>query len=246
MPEDQNLEAQQQEDNPERPEWLPDNFNSPEDLAKSYGELRSEFTQTKQQLRAQQEQVEQLLAAKEEEPADDNFIQTSQDQIQAAYEQDPVATMAWLAQQAAEAAYKQHAKANQPDPAIMETQALVAGKYAEEEVTARYSDFDQYREKVAQEITDNPDLYPEDLFKTPASIAKALTRAYKAVKLDTLEADTTSTVEQQIADQRRAKQQAQTLSGATGRPAPQDSWEDRWAEIANAGTRSFRDIVGGT
>ncbi len=32
----------------ERPEWLPENFNSPEDLAKSYKELQAELTRTKQ------------------------------------------------------------------------------------------------------------------------------------------------------------------------------------------------------
>jgi hypothetical protein len=37
---------------PNRPAWLPQNFNSPEDFAKSYGELQAKHTQTSQELAA--------------------------------------------------------------------------------------------------------------------------------------------------------------------------------------------------
>ena len=33
----------------ERPEWLPEKFKSPEDMAKAYGELEKEFTKSRQE-----------------------------------------------------------------------------------------------------------------------------------------------------------------------------------------------------
>jgi hypothetical protein len=47
-----------------RPEWLPEKFNSPEELAKAYGELEKQFTQknqTKPEGSETQSQVEQIV-----------------------------------------------------------------------------------------------------------------------------------------------------------------------------------------
>ena len=246
---DESQNAEQPDQGSAVPEWVPDKFRSnPEDFGKSYTELEAKLTQTTQQLRATQDQVEQFLAQQEEQKQqqpDENFMQTSQDQLYAAYEQDPVATMAWLAQQAAQSVVAAQAKNQEPDPEFLQTQAIIAGKYAEDQVTARYPDWTDYREKVAEEIETNPDLYPEGLFTTPTGIEKALVRAYKAVKLDSLESDPTQTVEQQIAAQRLAKSQAQTLSGAAGRPEPTSTWEDKWEQIKNAPSNKYSDIAGG-
>ena len=38
-----------------RPEWLPEKFNSPEDLSKAYGELEKQFTQSRQEASSNQE-----------------------------------------------------------------------------------------------------------------------------------------------------------------------------------------------
>jgi len=42
-------EAPQEEVVQERPEWLPQKFKSPEDMAKAYGELEKEFTKSRQE-----------------------------------------------------------------------------------------------------------------------------------------------------------------------------------------------------
>jgi hypothetical protein len=41
-------EAPEQEVQQEKPDWLPEKFNSPEDMAKAYGELEKQFTQSRQ------------------------------------------------------------------------------------------------------------------------------------------------------------------------------------------------------
>lgn len=66
--EDANLDLDE-DDTPssDRPEWLPENFNSPEDMAKSYKELQGEFTKIKQQMASQKysEKSKQELQVKE-------------------------------------------------------------------------------------------------------------------------------------------------------------------------------------
>ena len=42
-------EAPQEEVAQERPEWLPEKFKSPEDMAKAYGELEKQFTKSRQE-----------------------------------------------------------------------------------------------------------------------------------------------------------------------------------------------------
>lgn len=51
----------------DRPDWLPENFKTPEDLAKSYQELQAEFTRLKQG----QPQGEQAPAAEDEQPKEE-------------------------------------------------------------------------------------------------------------------------------------------------------------------------------
>ena len=243
MPDEQQIEAQQQEENrDERPDWLPDNFKSPEDLASSYKELQGEFTRTRQQMKEQQEAWEDFLVQQQQAQEQAQFQQqlpSIQEQLYADYEQDPVATTGRLVQAAVAQAFQQYA---QPDPRSVEAQSQVYGELATQKLQAQYSDWNDYKDKISDEIRANPELYPESLFTTPQGIQKALDRAYKAAKLDTLASSTEETIEEQIARQRAAKLQAQTLSGAAGRPPAQDQWEQRWEQIQSAPSRSYRDL----
>ena len=45
----------------QRPEWLPEKFETPEDLAKAYGELEKQFTQKNQDKPEEKTQVEQVV-----------------------------------------------------------------------------------------------------------------------------------------------------------------------------------------
>jgi|DEB0MinimDraft_6_1074348.scaffolds.fasta_scaffold00079_10 hypothetical protein len=53
---EETTEAQAQDDTPERPDWLPQKFKTPEDMARSYAELEKKLGSNKQQ---QEEAVEQ-------------------------------------------------------------------------------------------------------------------------------------------------------------------------------------------
>lgn len=66
-------EAGQTDNQSERPEWLPEKFNSPEDLAKSYAELEKKLSEPKDQQDATDEsEVEQ---SKDTTPSFDKFAE---------------------------------------------------------------------------------------------------------------------------------------------------------------------------
>ena len=54
------------QDNPERPEWLPANFDSAEALAQSYKELQGRFTQESQARSALEDNYAELAGSFEE------------------------------------------------------------------------------------------------------------------------------------------------------------------------------------
>lgn len=243
MSDEQNLSAEQPEGSPEIPEWVPEKFRSnPEQFGKSYEELESKLTQTSQALREQQEQFEAFLSQQDEERQQQQWQAQApqyENQLQAAYEENPLAVMSWLANQAAAQAVQQSSR--QPDEGFY---SLVADA-AERQLTAKYDDWQEYAPRVAERIQQRQDIYPEQLFHTPAGTVQALDEVYKVLKYEDVSSGAATLQQQSDEEQRHAKQQAQTLSGAAGRPPATDSWEDKWAAIANAGATSFRDIVSG-
>src|SRR5690606_30053206 len=57
----------------ERPSWLPEKFNSPEDLAKAYGELEKQFTQ-KTQTGASKDEATKTDGTKADAPKTDETV----------------------------------------------------------------------------------------------------------------------------------------------------------------------------
>lgn len=247
MADDQNLEVQ----NPDGaaneavvPEWVPEKFRSnPEEFGKAYSNLERSFHETRQELRAQQEQLEALIAqanAPEPEPA------VGMDAIYQAYENDPIATMQYLARQAAAQAVQTVTQAQQQSTQpLVEQQNQLLAYTANQMVSQRVSDWDDYKDRVAEEISRNPDLLPESALSTPDRAAAALERVYKQVRHDDLLNQNKSLAEQQADLQRQAKLAAQTLTGPAGRPAPTDADKDAWERIRNAPSTSYSNLVNG-
>lgn len=231
---------------PERPEWLPDKFKNPEDLAKSYSELESKFGQTQQQLKEQQEQWESFLQEQEEQQqqaAQQQQIQQqvpqAQDQLYAAYEQDPLGTVAWLAQQQSQAAVQQALQQMAPQrQQQQDSMALVAGEIAFRDAERRYDDFDQYRAQIGEELK-NQRLYAEDGFYDPQVLSSYIDSAYAKTKLAAL-TNGQASLEQQIQQQAHDdKVNAQTISGAAGRPETPDDNEEFYARLKRAANQNY-------
>lgn len=247
MADDQNLEVQ----NPEGagaeavvPEWIPEKFRSnPEKFGEAYSNLEREYHQTRQDLRAQQEQLEELIALQNQAPAPE---QVSTDAIYQAYENDPIATMQYLAQQAVQQAVQtvtqSQEKFQQP---LVEQQNQLLAYTANQMVSQKVPDWENYRDRVAEEISKNPDLLPESALSTPDRAAAALERVYKQVRHDDLLNQNKTLAEQQADLQRQAKLAAQTLTGPAGRPAPTDADVEAWERVKNAPSASYSNLVNG-
>ena len=221
------------------PEWVPEKFRTnPEKFGEAYVNLEREFHQTRQELRAQQERLEELVARQADpQPADPAV---SQDAIYEAYERDPVGTMAWLAQQAAQQAVQsvtqQQQQSVQP---IAETQNQLLAYTANQIVASRVPDWGDYQQRVAEEIQRDPELFPESALASPERAAAALERVYKQVRFEEIHNQNKTLAEQQADLQRQVKLQAQTLSGVPGRPLPTDADKDYWQSVASVPTNKF-------
>lgn len=215
------------QDNPERPEWLPENFDSPEDLAKSYTEAQRKITETSQSLaeerRAREALEESIQTLSEQFEAqnrpDPNAVYS---QWQDLYDQDPIGTMAQIAQATAQQILQQ--QSSQQPSSSPDVVAFIADQH----MGQSHEDWNDYKEKVAEVINQNPLFQRDELWMNPQAAAQALDSAYQMVKAqDVLSGN--SVVEQQVADTRAMKLGAQSAAGASGRtPAPP---EDEWAQV---------------
>jgi len=229
----------------QRPEWLPENFDSPESFAASYKEAQRKITEETTARKALEQNYADLSSEIEQLRA--QFQQPQQPQydandIAAQYGLEPeqLQLMAQLANEAADMRMKQFQQSSQP---IQESQASLVASYARNEVAGKYPDFVQHAEGIANLFQEKPWLYPEDAVTSPQKAVDAIETAYNLVKYQSInsQAAQENTTAEQLME--RMKLQAQSAQGADGRPAPVDPLENRWAEIQNAPTRSYADVA---
>ena len=235
--------APEGQDNPDadRPEWLPANFKSPEDLARSYTESQRKITELSTQNKGLEEsignlsaQFEQFTAAQNQPDPDAVYGQWSQ-----AYEQDPIGTMAQIAQATAQQTIQQFAaQQNQPLQATQQTQSALVAAYADQAMAGQFEDWNDVKGKVADFISDQPDMFHEGLFADPTKATRALETAYKMVKADDVLSGNT-VAQQQQADTRQMKLNAQTAVGASGRPVAPAGDTAEWDAIKNAAPATY-------
>lgn len=220
-------------DNPEaeRPEWLPENFKSPEDLARSYSEAQRKITELAQEKKGLEESVQTLASQFEEFTAQQNRpdLNAVYSQWNEMFENDPISTMAQIAQATAQQVLQSQ---KQPSAVDQNLPAIVAS-LADQQLDRQFEDWGHYREKVTELIANDPVYNREDLYANPEVAARTLTTAYQVAKAQDILANATS-AEQQQNDSRLMKLNAQSAVGASSRPAPADDWQTRWAEIQNA------------
>ena len=232
-------------DNPDRPEWLPENFDSPEALVSSYKESQRKITETSQRLAEEsrareslEEAVQSLSAQFEAQSRPDPTNVYNQWQQQ--YEDDPFSTTLSLAQAVAEQTAKsllQQQSQGQSQPVV--TPDVVAF-IADQTMTQSHEDWQDYKEKVSERIAQDPLFHRDELWQSPQAAQSALESAYKMVKADDLLSGN-SVVQQQQADTRAMKLQSQTLTGATGRPPSPAADAEEWARIKDARPKNYWD-----
>lgn len=243
---DPNLEQNEGADN--RPEWLPENFNSPEDLAKSYQEAQRKITELGQQNKGLEESIGELASQFDQLTSQQQAEQTpydpNQDPWAVAYNQamiegDYTRAMTLNDQRTAaivqQAVQQGLAQVGQPQP---QTTPDVVAFIADRNLASQYEDWAQVKGDVAKIVETDPLFANDALWQNPAVATQALDRAYKLAKAESGGADL---ARQQAADTRAMKLAAQSATGALGRPdISEDAAKQRWQEIQNAGSSKLQ------
>lgn len=237
---DQVTDPVEGQDNPERPEWLPENFESPEALARSYTEAQRKITEQAQQLRGLEDSINSLTAQQEQwfeaqSRPDPNDVRA---QWLQAIEDDPVTAMYNIAQTAAQQVHQQYAEQSQNQPGIKPED--FAAFVAEQSLSAKYQDFSDpsVRSKISEVIQNDPLYHQDNLWVNPDLATHALDRAYQTVKAQELLSGA-SVAQQQAADTRAMKLAAQSAVGASGRPDAPAADAEEWARIRSAGPAPY-------
>jgi hypothetical protein len=219
---------------PERPEWLPANFNDPADLAKSWKDSQAALTRAQQDAAA-------ARAALEAREAEAQHAQ--QQQTQAAQQNDLVARYEQAVENgdyATQLAIQQYIAQQEAQRAVPQTQQTLppefVADYADKSLAAKYADWDSHKDRAAGWLAQNSYLITDEVAANPNLLAQRLEVAYKAVKADDLIA---GNIPAAGPDTSAAKQAAQTMSGASVRQATQTDEAAAWAKIAGAGSSSY-------
>jgi cell division septum initiation protein DivIVA len=236
MSEDQNLEPEGEEavEGPDL-SWVPEKFReNPQAFGEAYTNLERAYHQSRQEVKGLEESIQSLSTQFEEFTAaqsrpDPNTVYS---QWQDLYDQDPVGTMAQIAQATANQILAQQAqKPAGPDPDLV-------ARVVDYSMGQKHEDWAQYREKVAERISQDPVYQRDDLWGNPDAAERALTSVFNVVKAEDVLAGN-SLVEQQQADTRAMKLGAQSAAGASGRSTAPP--EDEWSQVMKFREKKYYD-----
>jgi hypothetical protein len=212
---------------PDRPEWLPEKFKDGSEFAKSYAELETELRTRAESQKALEQRLDAMQATMEAFEAPQQQLQPQpvaevQQQLMQAFESDPVGTMIFLANAAAQETLSQYTAQQQPQQyQAQQMQGELMADNASRLLETRYPDWREYEQQVGSMIEQNPNLLPEEVLGSLEGTASALEAVYKQAKYEDLVAQ----LEQQRTgvESGQMKRQAQTVTGASGRaPEPSD------------------------
>lgn len=234
---------------PERPEWLPDQFKTGEDLAKSYDESRREMDRLRSELDNERKQFTEALQRLESQPpVQQQAYNPTQDPLIAEYGQAiesgdyarAVMIQAAISQQATAAVLDQKLDALKPAlTAQDEAQRDVAFRLAEERVAAKFGErwTGELQPQVYQMLRDRPHWVPQAA--TVDGYASVLEEAASIIESGRIVA------EQRAAEaDRQAKLAAQGITGQGARPQiTADEAVAEWEKIKNAPVSSYQNLI---
>ena len=208
-----------------RPDWLPSNFQKPEDLVKSYTHATQKITEQGQKLSALESRLEEIQSSQTQRQ-EQQYSNDLEQQLIEAYESGDgraiAAANAFLIQQALAPVTQKIESISIPAPVPTE---LVAD-YARRTVAGRFSDWDETEPKIAEVIQANP-ILQQMVGDTanPKGIADALETAYKLAKYETGQTVQTQAAEQLGELARQVKNQAQTMTGTNSATEQKSYWD---------------------
>lgn len=246
LPEPQPVATPQaQDDTPDRPDWLPEQFDSPEAFAKSYGDLRVELQQRGESQKLLEQKIDSLetlietVTTQQQQPQQQTALPSNyNEQLMNAYEQDPIGTMLFLSQQVAQNTVNETLRSQQPQNAQQaHLQGEMVGAMAQQALGAKYDDWAEYGPRVAAAMEADPWLMPDSALASVNTAADRLESIYKQLKYDDI---TSGRVQQQPQsfDATRMKEQAQSVTGGIGRPGEPSEVDEKMARLIAAARNS--------
>lgn len=223
---------------------LPGNFKSWDEVEKSRVEGLSALTRAQQEtaaLRAENEQYAQMVAQQNQPDPESELSQLSE---QTGFDPETLRAFAMVSDRVTRMRLNEYQQQNGPQLAqTADTQnhliAYTADQIVKQRVASEYGDdWDAMKGKVAEAIQQDPDLFPEAAVANPELTARALERVYKMVKADEVMSQIQSG--QTPVDQgRQSKLNAQTMSGAAGRPGEPSDDEEWFARLKAANSQGW-------
>lgn len=238
----QALEAEQSD----RPEWLPEQYKTPEDLASAHRSLQERLRQESESRKALEQRVDELTeyAQTAQQPAYEptDVLDSVAAEIQSAREVGDVRRelelQAWLQnytwQQAASAQAADQAAA--AEPALQAQDELIAAHHAMQ-MERMYPDFTEYAPRIRELIQAEPWRLPDQALNNFGETQRALSSAYEILKARDVLSEQEQMRERGLsqADISRARKlEAQTMEGASGRPDEPSQVDRELAEMQAA------------
>jgi hypothetical protein len=234
-----------------RPEWLPGNFESPEQLAQSWSEANRKITEQGQETARLRDELDSMA----------ELVQQSQMQPpqQYDYQQNPLAMaaqQAWdngdaqaflainaqIADAVANEKFQALQQAQQPNKAANDSMLAVYGDMAERNLQQTYGP-DLYGELSgrAAELLQSGQVQITDP-NSLGGVQSAMDTAFRHAASEKLfkQQQDAAAVAAEDAKVRQAKLDGQTLQPSGGRPPAPDQQEQVWNEIVAAGANRFR------
>lgn len=239
----------------ERPGWLPDNFDNPEAFAKSYKELQGRFTQETQARSALEEnyadissRLDELVATQSQPQQVDALTAAQQVADQFGVDPEVVNMAAYIAQETTKNLIAQQGQTlEQQSKVQLQAHYELVAAQADQALQSLYGQewTPETRAKVTEKVQANPYLLPDEDMLSPQKTAQRLGEVFKQVKYDELVSGATQesgTTQPSVADlMARMKLNAQSATGASGRPDPIQDDKASWDAIAAAKPKNYYD-----
>lgn len=232
---------------PERPAWLPENFQTPEALASSWDETRRELGRLQTERDNDRKQYEAALAAITEQQQAQQWSPQTDPMISAyqrALDEGDAATALAIQMQVSQAATAQMLDQRfsqfeeRVGPAVSDTDREVVLRLAEQQVAPEFGD--RWPE-IAGAINDRLAETIPGVQPTVDGYARAIREAAMLAEYGRLR-----TMEQQAEAERQAKLAAQTLTGSTARvPTDTDEKRSEWERVKAADSGGAARVWGG-
>lgn len=232
MSEDQNLEPEGEEavEGPDL-SWVPEKFReNPQAFGEAYTNLERAYHSSRQEVKGLEESIQSLSTQFEEFTAAQSRPDPASvvGQWQEQYEVDPFSTTLQLAEAIAQNTARQILQQQQGQSQSGVDATEFSAFVADQSLGRKYEDWAEYAPKVSEFLADNPTLFSQDTWANPQATTQAADRIYQMVKAqDVLSGN--SLVEQQAADTRSMKLNAQSAASSSGRTPAQP--EDEWNQV---------------